>query len=126
MKGVRLERINAELQKAISHIIDNDLRDPQINAIISVSQVSVTPDLGYARVYLTSIGATPTKEVVNRIKGAGGFIRGKLSQMVKLRITPRLEFIQDTTEEYADKIENILKGIKYTTPEEPADGNKEE
>ncbi len=115
MKSVRLERINSELQKAISNIIDNDLRDPQINAIISVTQVSVTPDLAYAKVYLTSIGKTQPEEVVNRIKGAGGFIRGQLSKKVKLRITPRLEFILDTSEEYSNKIENILKNIKYTT-----------
>lgn len=118
MKSVRLERINGEIQKALSSIIDNDLRDPQIDAIISVTQVSVTPDLAYAKVYLTSIGKTNPQEVVNRIKGAGGFIRGQLSKKVKLRITPRLEFVLDTSEEYSNKIENILKDIKYTTPAE--------
>ncbi len=119
MKNVRLERINAELQKAISYIIDNKLRDPQIDAIISVSNVEITPDLAYARVYITSIGKTPTDEVVLRLKGAGGFIRGELSKQIKLRITPRLEFIQDTSLEYSNKIENILKDITYST--EPDD-----
>lgn len=116
MKSVRLERINSEIQKALSNIIDNDIRDPQIDAIISVTQVNVTPDLSYAKVYLTSIGKTPPQEVVDRIKGAGGFIRGQLSKKIKLRITPRLEFILDTSEDYSNKIENILKDIKYTTP----------
>ncbi len=119
MKSVRIERINSELQKAISHIIDQEIRDPQIDAIISVCSVETTPDLSYARVYITSIGNTPKEEVLNRIKGAAGFIRGRVSKMVNLRITPRLEFIYDTSEEYSQNIENILKGIKYTTePEE--------
>ncbi len=122
MKSVRIERINSELNKAISHIIDNDLRDPQIDAIIGVTGVEITPDLGYARVYITSIGKTPKEEVLARIKGAAGFIRGKLSKMVQLRITPRLEFLLDTTEEYSNKIEGILKNIKYSTP---ADGEDE-
>lgn len=115
MKSVRIERINSEIQKAISHIIDNDVRDPQIDAIISVSNVETTPDLSYCRVFITSIGTTPSTEVLNRIKGAAGFIRGKLSKMVKLRITPRLEFLKDESVEYASNIEGILKNITYST-----------
>ena len=121
MKSVRVERINSEIQKAISYIIDNEVRDPQIDAIISVCNVETTPDLSYCRVYITSIGATPIDEVVNRIKGAAGFIRGRLSKMIKLRITPRLEFIKDTSLEYSSKIDNILKDIKYTTDPEGED-----
>lgn len=121
MKSVRVERINSEIQKAISHIIDNEVRDPQIDAIISVCSVDTTPDLSYCRVYITSIGTTPIDEVVARIKGAAGFIRGRLSKMVKLRITPRLEFIKDTSLEYSSKIDNILKDIKYTTIPEGED-----
>lgn len=124
MKNIRLERINSELQKNIAYIIDNKLRDPQINAIISVSSVEITPDLAYARVYISSIGETPTEEVVARLKGAGGFIRGELSKRVNLRITPRLEFIQDTSLEYSSKIENILKNITYNT--EPDEDENDE
>ncbi len=123
MKNVRLERINSEIKKELSYIIDNRLRDPQINAIISVNSVEITPDLAYARVYISSIGETPTDEVVARIKGAGGFIRGELSKRIKLRITPRLEFIKDDSEEYSNKIEGILKTIKYSTP---ADGDDDD
>lgn len=121
MKSVRVERINSEIQKAISHIIDNDIRDPQIDAIISVCNVETTPDLSYCRVYITSIGTTPLDEVVNRIKGAAGFIRGRLSKMIKLRITPRLEFVKDSSLEYSSKIDDILKGITYTTEPEGED-----
>jgi len=121
MKSVRVERINSEIQKAISHIIDNDIRDPQIDAIISVCSVETTPDLSYCRVYITSIGTTPIDEVVARIKGAAGFIRGRLSKMIKLRITPRLEFMKDTSIEYSSKIDDILKGITYTTEPEGED-----
>ncbi len=124
MKSVRVERINSELVKAIQHIIDNDLRDPQIDAIISVNSVEITPDLGYARVYISSIGKTQPDEVLARIKGAAGFIRGKLSKIIKLRITPRLEFIKDTSMEYSNKIEGILKTIKYSTPADEEDDNK--
>ena len=121
MKSVRIERINSEIQKAISHIIDNDIRDPQIDAIISVSNVETTPDLSYCRVFITSIGTTKSDEVLARIKGAAGYIRGKLSKMVKLRITPRLEFLKDESGEYASNIESILKNITYSTESESED-----
>ena len=121
MKSVRVERINSEIQKAISHIIDNDIRDPQIDAIISVSAVETTPDLSYARVFITSIGNTPNDEVLNRIKGAAGFIRGRLSKAVKLRITPRLEFMIDESKEYASKIDSILNNITYSTQPDEED-----
>ena len=121
MKSVRIERINSEIQKAISHIIDNDIRDPQIDAMISVSSVETTPDLSYCRVFITSIGSTKSDEVLARIKGAAGYIRGKLSKMIKLRITPRLEFLKDESVEYASNIESILKNITYSTESESED-----
>ena len=122
MKSVRIERINAEIQKAVSSIIDNEVRDPQIDAIISVTNVETTPDLSYCRIFITSIGNTPSDEVLARIKGAAGFIRGKLSKLIRLRITPRLEFLYDNSIEYSSKIDNILKNITYTTsPEENED-----
>ena len=126
MKSVRIERINAEIQKALNLILANELRDPQIDAIVSVTEVHTTPDLADARVYISSIGNTPPDEVFNRIKGAGGFLRGQLSKHVKLRITPRLNFYRDNSETYSAKIESILKGITYSTPadEEGENDNK--
>ena len=115
MKNVRLERINSEIRKAISEIIDQDLRDPQINAMIGVSSVEITPDLANAKVFITSMGETSEDEVLARIKGAAGFIRGELSKRIKLRITPRLDFRLDRSEAYFSHINEVLKGIQYTT-----------
>ena len=115
MKSVRVERINSEIQKVLSNIIAYEVRDPQIDAMISVSSVETTPDLSQCRVFITSIGKTEPEEVLNRIKGAAGFIRGRLSKAIKLRITPRLEFMMDNSQTYASKIDEILKGIKYST-----------
>ncbi len=115
MKSVRMERINSEIQKEISYIINNKIRDPKLDTIISVSSVEVTPDLAEAKVFLTSFGSTPTSEIVARIKGAGSFIRGELTKRIKLRITPRLNFYEDESTEYGNKIDDILKTISYST-----------
>lgn len=125
MKSVRMERINSEIQKEVAYIINNRLRDPQIDTIISVSKVDVTPDLAEAKIFLTSFGATPTNEIVARIKGAGSFIRGELTKRIKLRITPRLVFFEDDSMEYASKIDNILNTITYSTEADRPDDNEE-
>lgn len=115
MKNNRLERVNSELQKELANIIDHDLRDPQITAIISVTSVDTTPDLANAKVFISVYGKQDKQDVLNRIKGAGSFIRGKLAHRVKLRITPHLDFYLDNSVEYGNNIDNILSNIKYTT-----------
>ena len=125
MKNNRLERVNAEIARELAIIINNDLRDPQITAMITVSSVSVSPDLSTARVYLSVFGGD-SQDTLNRIKGAGSFIRGKLSQKIRLRITPRLEFVLDNSQEYGQKIDELLNHITYTTnPEDNFEGDNE-
>lgn len=115
MKTNRLERVNSEIQKELADIIDHDLRDPQITAIIGVSRVETTPDLSHAKVFLTCYGDQEKQDVLNRIKGAGSFIRTKLAPRIKLRIIPHLDFYLDEVEDYGRNIDNILSKIKYTT-----------
>lgn len=115
MKNNRLERVNSELQKELAYIIDNYLRDPQITALIGVSRVEVTPDLANAKVFITSYGEQPKQDVLNRIKGAGSFIRSKLAPRIKLRIIPHLDFYLDESVEYGNKIDSLLSNITYTT-----------
>ena len=125
MKGNRLDRIKSEIKKALAQIIDNDLRDPQITAIIGVTNVMCAPDLSYAKVYISSYGEQSEQDVLNRIKGAGSFIRGKLAGKVKLRIVPHLDFFLDGSIEYGNKIDSILSKITYTTNPEDNFGGEE-
>ncbi|MBQ3502534.1 MAG: 30S ribosome-binding factor RbfA [Clostridia bacterium] len=114
MKNNRLERVNSELQKEIAMIINNELRDPQITSMIGVSEVDVAPDLANAKVYLSVYGGD-AQDTLNRVKGAGSFIRGRLSQKIRLRITPRLDFYLDNSQAYGQKIDELLNNITYTT-----------
>lgn len=125
MKNNRLERVNAEIARELALIINNELRDPQITAMITVSSVSVSPDLSNARVYLSVFGGD-SQDTLNRIKGAGSFIRSRLSQKIRLRITPRLDFMLDTSQEYGQKIDALLNNITYTTnPDDNFEGYQE-
>ena len=114
MKSNRLERVNSEIQKEVALIINNELRDPQITSMIGVSEVDVAPDLANAKVYLSVYGGD-AQDTLNRIKGAGSFIRGRLAKKIRLRIIPRLDFYLDNSLGYGQKIDELLSNITYTT-----------
>ena len=85
----RLGRIDEELKKEISNIISYELKNPKITGLISVTRAKITPDLKYAKVYVSILN----------------------SKRINLRITPELIFVLDDSMEYGAKIDQILKEI---------------
>ena len=107
----RMNKINEELKKEISIVISQDLNDPQITGIISVTKVDTTPDLRFARVYVSMINAKSNKGNLARLKKCSGFIRSMIAKKVNLRITPELVFLFDESVEYGSRIDAILEKI---------------
>lgn len=107
----RMDRVNEELKKEISQIIDKDLKNPNITGIISVTKVKTSPDLKYARVYISLLNCKSKKNTLEGLKNASGYIRTEIAKRVNLRYTPELVFEIDDSMEYGDRIENILKEI---------------
>ena len=110
--GNRILLINSEIQKAISEIITYDLKNPNINGIISVIKVNTTPDLDYCKIYLSIYNASDKLEVFNQIKHSAGYIRKELTSRVKLRKVPYLEFLLDDSIDYSEKINNVISQIQ--------------
>ena len=107
----RLGRINEELKKEISHIITFELKDPNITGLISVTKVKITPDLKYAKVYVSILNAKNEEKTLNGLKDSSGFIRSQIAKTVNLRITPQLVFELDDSIEYGMKIDSIIKEL---------------
>ncbi len=107
----RMDKVNEELRKEISLVIDQKLKNPNITGIISVTKVKTSSDLRYARVYISLINSKSKKNTLEGIKNASGFIRTEIAKSVNLRYTPELTFEIDESMEYGSKIENILKEI---------------
>ena len=107
----RMDKINEELKKELSVIIDNNLKNPHITGMISVTKVKTSPDLRYARVYISLLNSKNVKETLDGLKSASGFMRSELARRINLRYTPELRFEIDDSMEYGAKIENILKNI---------------
>lgn len=108
----RIMRISEEVRKEVSDIIQNDLKDPRISGMISVTKASVTNDMRYAKIYVSVLGEIESKkQILEGLKNASGYIRKEIGQRINLRYTPELIFEIDDSIEYGFKISNILKQI---------------
>lgn len=114
MAKYRAGRINEEIKKEISNIIQNDLRDPRINtAMISVVKADVTKDLKYAKIYISIFDKdNREEEIFSIIKNSSSFIRKEVSQRIDVRCTPELIFQLDKSIEQGMHIDELIEKIK--------------
>jgi ribosome-binding factor A len=108
----RMGRVNEELKKEISQVIDYELKNSDISGIISVTRVNCTPDLRYAKVYVSFLNSKNVQKSLQGLKKATGFIRSRVANTVNLRITPEIVFELDDSSLVGSRIDNILKEIK--------------
>ncbi len=124
MKVSRTSRLNGEYQKEISVIIRR-LKDraPNLKGLISVTEADVAPDLKSANVYVSIYGASEadTKQSFQILQENAGFIRHELAQVMRMRTVPALTFKMDGSMSYGSKMDELFKGLTYSTPEENAD-----
>ena len=107
----RFNRIEEELKKVVSNIILYDIKDPNITGLISVTKTKITPDLKYAKVYISILNSKNIKETFAIMKKSSGFVRTQVAKKMNLRITPEIIFELDDSMEYGEKIDAILKEV---------------
>ena len=107
----RMDKINEELKREISHIITFDVKDPHLTGLISVTKVKTSPDLKMARVYISIINEKNRKESLRILKKSSGYIRSEVAKKLNLRYTPELIFEFDETIEYGARIDELLKNV---------------
>lgn len=107
--SIKNTRINGEVQKELSRIISNEVKDPRVGMLTSVTRVEVAPDLKTCKVYISSLDKQHTlEETVKALKNAEGFIRHELASTVNLRQTPQLTFIADHSIEYGVHMNRLI------------------
>ncbi len=123
---IKIERINAELTRQISKVIAEDIKDPRLgDAIIGVTKVRTTPDLKYAKVFVSVYASSPeiVTESFYTVCRAANFIRNRLKDNVQMRLLPELNFVLDDTTEHSAKIDELLAKIKQNGySDDEADG----
>jgi ribosome-binding factor A len=104
MRIDRSSRVGDEMQKALSQIIRNEVKDPRIPLMTSVLEVRMSHDLTHATVYLSVMADAKGKEdCKDAINSAAGFIRREVCKRIKLRVAPEIHYVFD---------ESIEKGMK--------------
>ena len=107
--SIKNTRINEEVKKALSSIIRDDIKDPRIAPMTSVTRVIVAPDLKTAKIYISVLGtAQEADDTILGLRSAAGYIRRQLARTVNLRHTPELTFLKDDSIEYAIHISALL------------------
>lgn len=107
----RLNRVNEELKKEISQVISFELKNPNITGLISVTKVKVTPDLRFARVYVSLLNSKNIKKTMKGLKEATGYIKGQIARKINLRVTPDLQFEIDDSMAYGERIDKLLNEV---------------
>jgi ribosome-binding factor A len=108
MIGRRQERLAEQIKEEVSMIIAGEVEDPRVGTV-TVTDARLTPDLRYAKIYVTVIGSEQEiDESLAALKHAAGFIRTQLGTVLRMKRTPDLHFVYDNTTETATRIEKIL------------------
>ncbi len=108
----RAHRVGEQIKKEVSQILQNELKDPRATGFLSVTQVEVTNDLSYARVYVSIYGSEEEKQLtLKALDNALGFIRSEIGKRVRLRHVPEISFQLDESIEYGAHITEILKEL---------------
>ncbi len=122
MAKYRQNRINDAVALELAVIL-REVKDPRVSdAMITVTAAEVTPDLKYAKIYYSVLGADDDKEQLKQIylglKSAAGFIRSQLAKRLNLRATPELTFIEDSSVKHGVEIAAILNSLDITPAED--------
>ena len=108
----RMGRVDGELKREISQVINFELENSKVTGMVSVTKVKVTPDIRYARVYVSIFNSKNKERTLEGLKESAGFIRSRVANTVNLRITPEIVFVYDDSEEQGARIDAILERIK--------------
>jgi len=109
---IRPERVGHLMQREIADILANKLRDPRLGAMVSVTDVEVTPDLSFARVFVSVLPQDENRDrVLAGLQSAAGFVRRELAPRLGLREVPELRFLLDTSIERGARVEDLLRRL---------------
>ena len=111
MASNRIGRINEEIQRELSALIPA-VKDPRVSGMISVTAVETTPDLRYAKAYISVVDKENGERVLKGLRSASGWLRRELGSALKLRYTPELVFQLDDSIDKGAHILELLRSVE--------------
>jgi ribosome-binding factor A len=114
---IRPERVAHRMRREIADILANRMRDPRMSSWVSVTDVEVTGDLAFARVYVSVLPeGAEREEAMGVLGGAAGFVRRELAARLGLREVPEIRFLLDTSIEQGARVEELLRRLDRGEP----------
>ncbi len=116
----RIERLNNLIRQEISQLLQRQVKDPRLGSFVAITEVSISPDLKYARIFVSHIGSEEEKqETMKGLAAASGFFRRQLAKRLKLRFIPELSFHwDDSIEQGARLLELIDQATTDSAPDQ--------
>ena len=113
MHSIRKAKVESQLKREISMIIMQDIKDPRVHHLISVTGVSLSNDIRIAHVFVSVMGDEKAKKgAMAGLNSAAGFIRKEIGESIRLRYNPEIKFELDETLDEQMRIERLLKTIE--------------
>ena len=111
MASNRINRINEEIQKELSQLL-RKVKDPRVqDTMISITRVETTPDLRYAKVYVSFLQEERARDAMAGLKSAGGFLRRELGHNLQLRYAPELVWSLDDSIAYGARMLKLIDSL---------------
>ena len=118
MASNRIMRINEEIQKSLADAL-RTVKDPRVSGtMISITRVETTPDLRYAKVYVSFLEENKAADAMKGLKSAGGYLRREVANDLKLCYTPELVWALDDSIVYGAKLLSLINSLQI----KPDDG----
>lgn len=115
----RTDRIAEMMQRKLSQLIQQEVKDPRLPPFVTISSVKVAADLSHAKVYFTVLNAD-IAETATILNSVAPFLRKTLARSVKLRTVPQLHFVYDESVEYGRRLSRLIDNLN------PPDENDEQ
>ena len=119
----RIERVSSLMRHEISGLLQREVKDPRITQFVAVTDVSLSADLKYAKVFVSCMGSEEEKKAMLKGLGAASnFLRKQMAKRLRLRYIPELSFEWDDSIERGDHLLQLIDKISTEhKPEEPGD-----
>ena len=120
--SIKNTRINGEVLRELSMIIRQEIKDPRIHMMTSVTGVEVAPDLQTCKAFISVLGNEQEKrDTLEGLKNAEGYARRMLAKRLNLRNTPEIRFILDQSIEYGVSMSKLIDQVQGVGKDEDDD-----
>lgn len=101
------------MREAVATFLAEGVKDPRVTGLVTVTGVDVTRDLRHARVHVSILGSeAERKETMEGLASVASHLRARLGRVLRLRVTPDLEFRYDASIAHAARIDSLLEQIR--------------